>query len=416
MQRTLTIALVSASGPDDEHTQSIHLRELSPALAREATEDEDGSQVTLYARRQDGAARTRGRLGPGATLQTLEAGPARPLEDEALLDHVRDLADGLRRRWSGAGRPDVVHAHGWIGGLAACAVAREMDLPFAFTPHGLATIELRAGRPAHPARARMEKAIAAGARVIVTACQDEAEALVRMGVPRKKISVIPYGVDTEQFCQVGPAMPRGERDRLVTVSRDLEDGGVATAIRALAEVPDAELAVAGGPDRDGVENDPAVHRLSLLAKELHVSDRVIFLGRMPRKSLPRLLRTARLVLSLSPDRPSPLVPLEAMACGVPVVATPRGGAADSVLDQITGLHVPAGRPVPAGRAIRRLLSEETTLHGYSIAAADRASSRYGWNRIAAEHLRAYERLVPKPEPEPEPETGPDDELAEALTM
>ncbi|GAA2417189.1 glycosyltransferase family 1 protein [Actinomadura vinacea] len=405
MHRSLSIALVSASDLDGEHVQAIHTRELARALARPASDAAQGHRVTVYARRHDAAARTRTRLGPGAVLQLIDAGPARPLNDDELLKHVRDLAQGLRERWTGPGRPDLVHAHGWIGGLAACAVARELDIPFVASPHGLGATERQAGRKVHPARARLEKAIGREADTVVTACGDEAATLVRMGVPRRKITIVPYGVDGEQFTQVGPAMPHGDRHRLVTVCQDLEDGGVATAIRALLHVPGAELTVAGGPEREDLENDAAVHRLMMLAKELHVADRVLFLGRVPRKSLPRLLRTASLALCLAPHQPSPLVPLEAMACGVPVVASRSGGNADSVLDGITGLHVPADRPVLIGRAIRDLLAEETTLHGYAIAAADRAHSRFTWDRIAAETLRAYSRALP-PEPEPEPEPAP----------
>jgi len=405
-RRSLHIALVSASNVEGEHVQAIHTRELARALAGPRPGEAEGHQVTLYVRRHDDAARGRSRLGPGAVLHQLDAGPARPLPEAELLRHVRDFAEELRARWSGAGRPDIVHAHGWIGGLAACAVARELDIPFVQSPHGLGAAEQRAGRRAHPARLRLEKAIGREAAAVISACDDEVGTLVRMGVPRRNITVVPYGVDGEQFSQVGPAMPRGDRHRLVTVSKDLEDGGVATAIRALAHVPHAELAVAGGPPREELENDGTVHRLRLLAKELHVADRVIFLGRMPRKSLPRLLRTAKLALCLSPHQPSPMVPLEAMACGVPVVASRTGGNVESVLDGITGLHVPAGRPVVIGRTIRKLLTEETTLHGYAIAAADRAHSRYAWERIAAETLRAYAKVLP-PEPEPEPEPAPE---------
>ncbi|MFB4314435.1 glycosyltransferase [Actinomadura sp. 21ATH] len=401
---------MSASDLDGEHVQSLHTREIARALGRPVSDDKDGHRVTVYTRRQDAAARSRSRLGPGAVVQQIDAGPARPLPDEELLDHVRDFADGLRERWSGAGRPDVVHAHGWIGGLAACAVARELDVPFLFSPHGLAVTEQRAGRAAHPARRRLETAIGRGAAAVLAGCDAEANTLVRMGVPRRKIAVVPYGVDGDHFAQVGPAMPRGDRDRLVVVAADLSDGGAATAIRALAHAPDAELAVAGGPPREELENDPSVHRLRLLAKELHVADRVIFLGRMPRKTLPRLLRTAKLALCLSPHQPSPLVPLEAMACGVPVIATRAGGNADSVLDGITGLHVPGDRPVAIGRTIRRLLGEETTLHGYAIAAADRAHSRFSWDRIAAETARTYVKVLP---PEPEPEIVPEPEVASA---
>ncbi|MEU9022416.1 glycosyltransferase [Actinomadura sp. NPDC048394] len=399
MHRTLNIALVSASDLDGEHLQSVHVRDLARSLAR----TDAGHQVTVYARRQAEDARGRVRLGPGATLVHLDAGPARPLTDDELLDHVRDLADELRHRWSGAGRPDLVHAHGWIGGLAACAVARELGIPFAQSYHGVAAAERRAGGRVHPHRDRLEKAIGRGADIVLAGHAEEAGAVVRMGVPRPSVAVVPYAVDADQFAQVGPAMPHGDRDRLVMVCDDLESGDVATALRALVHVPGAELAVAGGPAREDLENDPVVHRLMMLAKELHVADRVIFLGRLPRKSLPKLLRTASLVLCLTPAQPCPTTPLEAMACGVPVVATPAGGNTDEVLDKITGLHVPAGRPAVIGRTVRRLLGEETTLHGYSIAAADRARSRYSWDRIAAETLRAYERILPVPDPEPVPE-------------
>ncbi|MFA1539048.1 glycosyltransferase [Actinomadura monticuli] len=407
---------MSASDLDGEHLQSVHVRDLARSLTRPLTTDGEPNQVTVYARRENKAARGRVRLAPGATLVHLDAGPARPLSDDELLQHIRDFADGLRRRWSGSGRPDVVHAHGWIGGLAACAVARELGIPFAQSYHGVAASERRAGRRVHPHRDRLEKAIGRDADMVLVGHAEEAGQVVRMGVPRPSVAVVPYGVDGEHFSQVGPAMPHGGRPRLVMVCDDLEAGDVATAMRALVHVPDAELAVAGGPGREELESDQAVHRLRLLAKELHVGDRVIFLGRLPRKALPKLLRTASLALCLAPHQPCPSVPLEAMACGVPVVATPAGGNVDEVLDRITGLHVPAGRPVVIGRAVRQLLAEETTLHGYSIAAADRARSRYSLERIAAETLRAYLKVLPVPEPEPAAEEAAEHEtdLAPAL--
>ena len=420
MHRSLNIALVSASDLDGEHLQAVHVRELARALTRPPVADGKPNQVAVYTRRQSADARGRVRLGPGAALVHLDAGPARLLADDVLLEHVRDFADGLRRRWSGAGRPDIVHAHGWIGGLAACAVARELDIPFAQSYHGVAAAERRAGQRVHPHRERLEKAIGRDAGLVIAGHTEEAGALVRMGVPRPRVAVVPYGVDGDQFAQAGPALPRGDRRRLALVcGGDLEAADVPTALRALVHVPHAELAVAGGPAREDRENDPAVHRLMLLAKELHVNDRVVFLGRLPRKALPKLLRTASLALCLSPHQPCPAVPLEAMACGVPVVATPAGGNADEVLDHITGLHVPAGRPVVIGRAIRRLLAEETTLHGYSIAAADRARSRYSLERIAAETLRAYGRVLPvveEAEPDEDEAAAQDDDAEKAPAL
>lgn len=399
----LNIAIVTAHALDGADVHAIHVTELARALGRQ------GNRVTVYTRRTDEAARDRTRLGAGATLEQLTAGPARPLDDAATMPHMREFTERLAERLA-AGKHEAVHAHGWLGGLAAYAATEHTDLPLVQTFHGLGVVERRRGDGTVPAaRIRIERALGRNAAAVHAGCQYEADELVRMGVARPNISVVPYGVDGERFRQVGPALPRGNRPRLVAVCSDLEHGGITTAIRALVHVPEAELVVAGGPERDGLENDSAVHRLHTLAKELHVADRVIFLGRLARKDVPKLLRTARLALCLAPHQPSGMVPLEAMACGVPVVASPVGGNADSVLDGVTGLHVPADRPVAIGRAVRRLLGEETTLSAWSIAAADRAHSRYDWDRIALESMRAYARLLPAPEPEPEPQD--EEELA-----
>ncbi|WP_018657887.1 glycosyltransferase [Actinomadura flavalba] len=410
MRRTHTIALVTAADLSDGTSHATAVRELARSLARPIDDGGLGHRVTVYARRQDENAKLRSRIAAGAALQLLDAGPAAKLSDDEILAHIGEFADALRRRWSRAARPDVVHAHGWIAGLAACAVAREMDIPFVLSYHGLAAGERGAGRTVHPARMRVETAVGRDADIVLAAHTSEAEALARMGVPRPLTRVLPTGIDDTLFTPAGPAMPRGDRDRMVVVTRDLADGGVESAIRALAHVPGAELTIAGGPAREELESDPVVHRLTVLAKELHVADRVVFLGDVPRKSLPKLLRTARLALSLAPTLPAPSIAIEAMACGVPVVTTPAGANADSVLDGITGLHVPAGRPAGVGRMLRRLLAEDTTLNGWSIAAVDRAHSRFAWNRIAAETARAYERLLPTPEPVEEPA----DDLAAAL--
>ncbi|SEG80916.1 hypothetical protein SAMN04489712_113176 [Thermomonospora echinospora] len=402
MPSSLNIALVTMAdlatdtAGTDVHT--IHVLELARTLGRQ------GHRVTVYARRTAEDARPRIRLGAGATLEQLPAGPARPLDEARTLPHVKAFTEELSRRLAQPRqRPDLVHAHGWLGGLAAYAAVQDTDIPLVQSFHGLGVVESRrpgGRRTVHPARVRIERALGRGVTQVLAGCDNEADELVRMGVARPRITVVPYGVDGERFRQTGPAMPRGRRPRLVMVCGDLENGGVATAIRALVHVPDAELVVAGGPAREELENDPVVHRLRTLAKELDVADRALFLGRLPRKDVPKLLRTARLALCLAPHQPSGMTPLEAMACGVPVVTVPSGASADSVLDHVTGLHVPAGQPVALGRALRRLLAEETTLSAWAIAAADRAHSRYGWERIAAETARAYARLLPEPEPEP----------------
>jgi hypothetical protein len=81
-----------------------------------------------------------------------------------------------------------------------------------------------------------------------------------------------------------------------------------------------------------------------------------------------------------------------MACGTPVVGCGAGAEQDAVVSLTTGEHVPAGQPGELARQIRKLLASPVRLEAYGIAAADRARSRYCWERIARETAAAYDSL------------------------
>jgi glycosyltransferase involved in cell wall biosynthesis len=195
----------------------------------------------------------------------------------------------------------------------------------------------------------------------------------------------------DRFTPEGPAYARSEAPRLL--APNLSPRAVATATAALAWIPEAEFVIAGGPPREDLESDPKVNRLRNLAKQAGVNDRITFLGRVNRKDLPRLLRSADLVVCAPPDGPTDRAPLEAMACGVPVVTTPTSGQAEIVIDKVTGVHVSPGKPADMAKRVRDLLADSTLRTAYGIAAADRARSRYSWDRIGRETLRVFERVT-----------------------
>jgi D-inositol-3-phosphate glycosyltransferase len=87
-----------------------------------------------------------------------------------------------------------------------------------------------------------------------------------------------------------------------------------------------------------------------------------------------------------------------MACGTPVVASPVGGHLDSVVENVTGIHVPADRPMEIARRVRALLADQTHRTALSIGAVDRVRSRFSWERVAHETVKVYESLQPVPEP------------------
>jgi glycosyltransferase involved in cell wall biosynthesis len=96
-----------------------------------------------------------------------------------------------------------------------------------------------------------------------------------------------------------------------------------------------------------------------------------------------------------------------MACGTPVVASPVGGHLDSVIENVTGIHVLPNRPVEMARRIRALLADPTHRAALGIGAVDRVRSRYSWTRVANETMKVYEALLSVPEPVPA-HTGADE--------
>jgi glycosyltransferase involved in cell wall biosynthesis len=209
---------------------------------------------------------------------------------------------------------------------------------------------------------------------------------------------VPCGVDTGQFSPDGPAAERGGRMRLLAAEPLTEPDSLAITVQALADLPDAELVVMGGPEKAGLAKDKARQELMRMAKALRVADRLVFTGRVPPADLAALLRSADVLVSTAAYEPVGATMLQAMACGTPVVAPAAGAAQDAVVDATTGLLLPQGAPHPARLAslLRRLLANTLRLEAYGIGAADRARSRYSWERITRETLTAYAGCVRRP--------------------
>jgi glycosyltransferase involved in cell wall biosynthesis len=371
------------------------------SLARALAEHDH--DVTLYARR-DSAARGCPDACPGVNVELVEAGPRRPLSGEMLLPHIALFADQLAERWRRAA-PDVVHAHSWTSGVAAVAGARGLGIPVAVTLNSLAA-ETRPGhrRPADGpdggggARQRMEASLTRSAQAVLADGTDQAASLVRLtasrrGAPSASVRVIPPGVDIATFRPDGPAAPRGDRPRLLIVAPPGDRPDLAAALRALAELPDAELVVAGGPASSRLRRDPGYRALTALARQLGVADRLTCTGAVREADMPALMRSADALVHLSPDRGSAAVPVEAMACGTPVIAAAAGALPDVVIHDNTGFLVSPARPPQLVPRIRQLLTNPMLLEGYGIAAAIRARDRFSWERIGRETLAVYAAML-----------------------
>ncbi|HWM07735.1 MAG TPA: glycosyltransferase, partial [Solirubrobacteraceae bacterium] len=347
-------------------------------------------------RRDDPELARRMRLAPCVEVDHVQAGPAVALPKDELLPHMDAFARDLRERWT-ARRPDVVHAHFWMSALAALTAARPLGIPVVHTFHALGTVKRRhqgAKDTSPPERLGIERWIARSVDRIVATCTDEVFELLPIGADRRAITVIPCGVDLDRFTPDGPAETRTSRlKRLVAACRLVERKGIGNAVSALAEVPDAELHVAGGPDASALGRDPEAQRLWALADRAGVRDRVVLRGRVEREAMPALLRSADAVVCVPWYEPFGIVPLEAMACGVPVVATAVGGQIDSVVHGVTGVHVPPREPAAIAGALRDLLADDARRAALGRDGSRRARRLYDFDRIATATRDVYAELV-----------------------
>lgn len=377
---------LSALGGVDAGGQNAHVAELSAALAAQ------GHEVSVYTRR-DRPDQPMIVAADGYEVVHVPAGPAAEVPKDDLLPHLGDFAEWTAADWRERWKPDVVHAHFWMSGLVAVTAVRGCAVPVVQTYHALGSVKRRhqgAADTSPQHRIAYERQLGRAVDRVVVQCHDEFRELLRLGVPRSRMTLVPSGVNLDRFRPDGPAEPPTLRlRRILTVGRLVERKGYEDLIRALPSVPGAELVVAGGPPDGRFTDDPYARRLRALAEQCRVGGRVRLVGAVAPADMPRWYRSADVLAAAPWYEPFGLTPLEAMACGVPVVGTAVGGLTDTVVDGVTGDLVPARDPVALGTALRRLLTDDMRRVSYASAALDRAVHSYSWRGTAARLARLY---------------------------
>jgi D-inositol-3-phosphate glycosyltransferase len=382
-------------GGVDAGGQNLHVAELSTALAQR------GHEVRVYTRRYDPNLPDVVDCGYSVQVVHVPAGPDRSLPKDDLLPYMGHFGRWLAAEWErGPWRPDVVHAHFWMSGLAALTARARHPVPVVHTYHALGSVKRRyqGDRDTSPAqRIGYERVLGRQVDQVIAQCSDEINELIAMGIPRSAIRLVSSGVDTGHFAPGGPqAEPSRPGGRILSVGRLVERKGYADLIEALRLVPDAEVVVIGGPPAGELHADPLARRLVRLAEQTGVADRFRLVGAVPRDQMPAWYRSSDVLACPAWYESFGLTPLEAMACGIPVVAYAVGGFIDTVVDQVTGVLVRPRDHKALAAALRALLTDPLRRLEYAAASVDRARERYGWDRTAEQLLAVYDHLVGVP--------------------
>ncbi len=210
-------------------------------------------------------------------------------------------------------------------------------------------------------------------------------------VAARRLRVIPNGIDTERYRPAPDAAARRHALGLPaaallvgTAGRFFPEKDYATLLRGLAAACEARaglhlLLLGDGPERPALES---------LAAQLGLGDRVSFLGW--RTDLPRLLPLLDVFVLSSRSEALPLVALEALACAVPVVATPVGEVPEVVTDGETGVLFPVGDAAALGRVLTHLADASARRLALGRAGRARVIERYSQQAMVHGYVRAYE--------------------------
>ena len=203
----------------------------------------------------------------------------------------------------------------------------------------------------------------------------------------KEIFVTPFGIDTNKFT---PKKEFSDKVRIIgTVKTLAPKYGISTLIKSFALLldkvspnEDLKLVIAGdGPQRKELEQ---------LAKDLNISDRCEFLGRIPHDKVPETLHSFDIYAALSESESFGVAILEASACGLPVVVSDAGGLPEVVEDSVTGIVVPRNDPISAMIAFKRLLSSKKTRETMGISGIERVRKNYTWNQSYKTMISVYQ--------------------------
>ncbi len=391
---------LAALGGSKAGGMNAYIREVAAALGMA------GWDIDIFTRRDDGVTPSVQAFAPSARVVTIDAGPTTALDPEDLAPLIDEFAAGVEVWRQGEGVAyDLVHSHYWLSVAAGELLAKRWGVPHLAMFHTLAEVKLRARASEHEPQVRIdtERALVHAVDRIVAATQHERQLLRQLyRVPAERVAVIPLGVDLEAFAPRsreearalvgarGIALEGGQRV-LLAIGRLEPLKGFDILVRALAQLTvadDVVLLIAGGDAR----SEPERARLEAVAREVGVAGRVRFLGAVPHEQLPALYNAADVVVVPSFYESFGLVALEAMASGVPVVASRVGGLVATISDGRTGYLVPWRCPEPFAEKIELLLRNEPLRRALGV--AGRASmEQYAWATVAGRLGELYDEVL-----------------------
>ncbi len=346
----------------------------------------------------------------GVRIIHVPAGPPRYVRKEDLLPYMEEFTDCVLALCQ-CETYDLIHANFWMSAMVAVEIKRSHKIPFVVSFHALGRVRrFYQGRADEfpDERFAIEDSIVAAADRIIAACpQDREDLLSLYHADPDKISIIPCGFDPDEFCQVEQSsarltlgLPLQER-LILQLGRLVPRKGVDTVICGLARLIaehqiTARLLIVGGESEEpDPQITPEIGRLQAIAQKEGVGEWVTFVGSRHREVLKYYYSAADVFVTTPWYEPFGITPVEAMACGTPVIGSNVGGIKFTVKDGETGYLVPPNEPNAIAERISHLYENPQLLAQFGTVGRQRAQDLFTWQQVTNAVAALYEDVLAK---------------------
>jgi D-inositol-3-phosphate glycosyltransferase len=395
-------------GGKDTGGMNVYVHELTCYLGQA------GVHVDVFTRSQDEhVPHVLHDLGYGNRVVHIPAGPETWLPKQQVREYLPEFSHNILQFAREKNiQYDIIHSHYWMSGIVAKELKEAWNAPIVHMFHTLGIMKNRIAQDESEKegdyRIQGEQEVLQAADQVIAATQAEQSQLEFLyHAPSSKISVIPPGVDIHHFYPISLDEARAvigipcETRMLLFVGRIEPLKGLDALIHALANLrnngileqhPHCLAVIGGDPDTTPEKMSAEMGRLQALCHALGLDDLVVFLGKRGQDILPYYYSSADALIIPSHYESFGMVALEAMACGVPVIASQVGGLAFLVKDGVTGYVVPDGEAEMLSSRLATLITQPETRREMSEQSVLEAQN-YSWEKITSRILEVYKKVL-----------------------
>jgi glycosyltransferase involved in cell wall biosynthesis len=390
-------------GGVDSGGQNVYVAELPKQLVKL------GYEVDVYTRREDKSTSEIVDWLPHIRVIHIKAGPAACIPKEDLLQHMdefsRNMLSFIRREELDY---TLMHANFFMSALVASNIKKALRIPYVVTFHALGLVRQVHQKEADKfprQRLDIERFIVKDADCVIAECPQDREDLINYyDAPADKITIVPCGFSPKEFYPINKTVARKilnlkqDEKIILQLGRMVPRKGVDNVIRSLGKLKNTSakirlIVVGGEADVPDPLLIPEIARLQKIAIEEGVLDNVTFVGRKKRDVLKYYYGAADIFITTPWYEPFGITPLEAMACGTPVIGANVGGIKYSVVDGKTGYLVPPKDPASLAEKIKCLIANEKAMAIMRTNALKRVNKLFTWSKIAAMLHELYQDII-----------------------